>query len=119
MLFWKSLRSVAKERRLLELINFYHYLLKVSFVTAFKLFKIHYQRKEAKMKYDCINSMLVDTIASIAKQMQDDCRTMNNSIRTEEYKYYLQAVQEELEIISTLADMALKEYPKPKEGGEE
>ena len=64
---------------------------------------------------DCINSMLVDTIASIAKQMQDDCSDMNNSIRTEEYKYYLQAVKEELEIISTLADMVLKEYPKTKE----
>lgn len=71
------------------------------------------------MKYDCINSMLVDTITSIAKQMQDDCSDMNNSTRTEEYKYYLQAVKEELEIISTLADMALKEYPKTKEGGEE
>lgn len=70
------------------------------------------------MNHDCINSMLVDTIASIAKQMQDDCGDMNNSTRTEEYKYYLQAVKEELEIIKTLADMVLREYPKAKKGGE-
>lgn len=72
------------------------------------------------MKYDATNTTLIEAIVSLAKQVQCDWIDTNNVTRLEECEFYMDAVKEGLEIIRTLVDMALKDYPahKAKKGGE-
>lgn len=73
------------------------------------------------MKNDCINSTLIDAIASLAKQTQCDYHVLDNIIHSEEFDFYLESVKEGLETIRTLVDMVLKDNSaanKTKKGGE-
>ena len=73
------------------------------------------------MKYDATNTMLIEAIVSTAKQVQCDWDDMSNTTQDKDFYFYMDAVKEGLETLSTLVDMTLKDYPahKVKKGDEE
>ena len=59
------------------------------------------------MKSTSINSILIDAVCSLAKQLEDDDHDMNMSKDGEEYDMYQESVDEDLTTMIILSSMVL------------
>lgn len=59
------------------------------------------------MRHSVTNSILVDAIVSLAKQMEDDAHDLSMTTKEDEYEYYEDAIKEGLTTIVILACLAL------------